>query len=142
MNDIDKPNTGTNPETPSASSIALTHVTFSISSLTSQMSDAVSRITKLESQQKPLNSFLRAARRVNIIASYALIATPIILIISVLLFFIIINPQAGTSQVIITIFGFLGFTVLVEIIAVPIWVKNINDKLNKIVEKHYSNEDL
>lgn len=142
MSDISRPNSNTNPETPSPSSIALMNATFSIDSLTRQVSDIISRLAKLESQQKPLNSFLRASRRISIISSFALIATPLLLILCVLLAFIILNPTATTSQVIITVFGLVGLAALVEIIAVPIWVKNINDKLNKLIEKYHPSEDF
>ena len=142
MSDIVKTNSSTNPEIPNPSSIALINATFSIDSLTRQVSDISSRLSKLESQQKPLNSFLRASRRISIISSFALIATPLLLVLCVLLAYIALNPTATTSQVIINIFGLVGLAALVEIIAVPIWVKSIHDKLNKLIEKYHPSEDF
>ena len=141
MSDQPNPGSGVNPEQPSLNASNLGTL-VSIDLLIRQNVDMNTRIQRLEAQQRPLNSFLKASRRVSIISAFALIGTPILVIIAILLYFIILNPSTAISSTIITIFSCLGLVSLAEIVAVPFVINNINNKINRIIDKHYPGEDI
>ena len=142
MSDIESSGNGLNPEVPSDSSIRTLNANLTVDILARQINDLDSRIRRLESRDRPLTSFLRSLKRLTIITSFTIIISPILLILSVLLAYIILNPELALSETVITIFGLVGLVSLFEMVAVPIWVGAIQNKLNKIVEKHYPTEDI
>jgi hypothetical protein len=130
-------------EIPQLSSATVASSMYSVLDvLMRQVSDLESRIRRIESHEKPLNSYLRASRRLSNITSFVLIIAPTFLTIAIVLCYIIFNPSQTISTIIISIFGFVGLIALVEFIIIPIAINNINNKLNKIIEKHYPSEDL
>lgn len=142
MSEIKIPDSSANPESISPSSASTLSTSLTIERQERLISDQESRIRRLESSDKPLKSYLRSMRRVSNISSFVIVLSPIILTLSILLAYILLNPSLQLSQAVITIFGFVGIVSLAEIVIVPIWVNNINNKLNKLIEKHYPNEDI
>jgi|WetSurMetagenome_2_1015567.scaffolds.fasta_scaffold76618_1 hypothetical protein len=140
--DVKRPESGVNPEPYNPSSIGSYNANLTADILARQISDVDSRVRRLESRDKPFTSFLRSLKRLTNISSFVLVLSPLLLTVSVLLTYILLNPTLALSNAIITIFGFVGLVSLAEIIIVPIWVGAIQNKLNKIIEKHYPNEDM